>query len=204
MREVDAQSLCSSTSRESIKDDGFKAQIKMSSTESEEGSDKDVPMRRIPVEGRPPKDQFKFLVFEEAVVRAFGKCRQCTSECTVSIESLIGSSCRICSFCKAESAHYFEWTTGPLVNKMPVFHLLFATGILATGMKTAKVLRLFKALKIPNVQQQEVSDILKAYVILAVYKVWHKEQSAQLEEIEGKPIVIASDMRVDSLGHSSL
>jgi hypothetical protein len=87
---------------------------------------------------------------------------------------------------------------------MPIFHLLLASGILATGMESAKVLRLFNSLKIPNVKRRELSNILKNYGIPAVYEVWQKEQSARLKEIEGKPVVIASDMRVDSPGHSGL
>jgi hypothetical protein len=87
---------------------------------------------------------------------------------------------------------------------MPIFHLLLASGILATGMESAKVLRLFNSLKIPNVKRRELSNILKSYGIPAVYEVWQKEQSARLKEIEGKPVVIASDMRVDSPGHSGL
>ena len=71
-------------------------------------------------------------------------------------------------------------------------------------METSKVLRLFDSLKIPNVKQCELSNILKNYVIPAVYSVWQTEQNARLKEIEGKPIVVASDMRVDSPGHSGL
>ena len=79
---------------------------------------------------------------------------------------------------------------------MPAFHLLLASGILATGMESSKVLRLFNALNIPNLQQRELSNILKYYVIPAVYEVWQEEQSARLREIQGQEIVIASDMRV--------
>ena len=97
-----------------------------------------------------------------------------------------------------------DWETGPLVNRMPVFHLLFAAGILATGMESAKALRLFSLLKVPNVKRRQLSNILKNSVIPAVYNVWRKEQSARLKEIEGKPIVVVSDMRVYSPGHTGL
>lgn len=85
---------------------------------------------------------------------------------------------------------------------MPAFHLLLASGIIATGMESSKVLRLFKALNIPNVKRRELSYIQKNYAIPAVYEVWQAEQSARLREIEEKSIVIASDMRVDSPGHT--
>jgi hypothetical protein len=87
---------------------------------------------------------------------------------------------------------------------MPTFHLLLASGILATGMETSKVLRLFDCLKIPNVKQRELSNIFKNYVIPGIYSVWRTEQNARMKEIEGEQIVVASDMRVDSPGHSGL
>jgi hypothetical protein len=45
---------------------------------------------------------------------------------------------------------------------------------------------------------------MKYYVIPAVYRVWGREQSSRLEDIRGKSITVASDMRVDSPGHSGL
>ena len=88
---------------------------------------------------------------------------------------------------------------------MATFHLLLASGIHATGMEASKVLRLFEALKILNVKRRELSNILTCYTIPAVYNVWNAEQSARLQEAaKGEPVVIASDMRVDSPGHSGL
>ena len=96
----------------------------------------------------------------------------------VTMENKIGSSCTIYSSCTVDSRHYFEWETSLLVNRMPVFQLLFAARILAIGMKSAKALRFFCLLKVPNVKQCQLSNMLKNYVISAVYNVWHKEQSA--------------------------
>ena len=87
---------------------------------------------------------------------------------------------------------------------MAAFHLLLGSAILATGMESSKVLRLFQALKIPNLKQRELSNILKYYTIPAVYNVWNAEQSARLQEAKEERIVIASDVRVDSPGHSGL
>ena len=71
-------------------------------------------------------------------------------------------------------------------------------------MEASKVLRLFAALNVPNVKQREFSSILKYYVIPTVYNVWQDEQLSRLNGITGKSIVVASDMRVDSPGHSGL
>ena len=200
--EVDLES---STSDESVTPYSEFVFAGASSTESDEDSEDEEPDRRtILVEGKSPQDQIKFIVFEDAMLEVFGRCGQCGSKCIVTTENQIGSSCKICISCTTQSEHYFEWTTGPSLFKMPAFHLLLASGILATGMESAKVLRLFSALNIPNVKQRELSNILKCYVIPAVYKLWQEEQSARVREIEGVPIVIASDMRVDSPGHTGL
>lgn len=204
--EEDVESIHSSNSEDSGKSDSNfveTEQAEGASTDSEESCD-ESDERTILREGKPPQDQIKLIVFEEAILHVLGKCRQCGSKCIVTMEHQIGSSCKICSSCTVENSHYFEWRTGPMVNRMPIFHLLLASGILATGMESAKVLRLFNSLKIPNVKRRELSNILKNYGIPAVYEVWQKEQSARLKEIEGKPVVIASDMRVDSPGHSGL
>ena len=177
-------------------------------SEAEEGCDDwdpdwDPERHTILQMGKSPQDQIKFIVFEEAMLEIFNKCGHCGSECIVTMENQIGSLCTICSRCTT-GEHYFEWTTGQSLFKMPAFHLLFASSILATGMESSKVIRLFNALGIPNVKQRQLSDILKNYTIPAVYKVWQEAQSANLQEIENEPIVIAPDMRVDSPGHTGL
>ena len=146
----------------------------------------------------------KFVVFGEAILEVFGICSLCGLKCIVTMESQRGSSCKIRSCCTGESNHHFEWMTGPNINGMPAFHLLLASGVLATGMEASKVLRLFAALNVPNVKQREFSSILKYYVIPTVYNVWQDEQLSRLNDITGKSIVVASDMRVDSPGHSGL
>ena len=142
-------------------------------------------------------------MFEDAILNIFSKCSH-VDQNVLSQWKTKFSSCEIYSSCTVDTKHYFVWETGPLVNRMPVFHLLIAAGTVSTGMESAKVLRLSSTLKIPNAKQRQLSNILKNYAIQAVYNVWRKEQSARLKEIEGKPIVVASDMRVDSAGHTGL
>ena len=137
--EVDVESICSFSSEESVTQDDFEE----SSTASDESSEDDEPDKRTVLKvGKPPQDQIKLIIFEQAILDVFGKSGQCGSDCIVSIENQIGSSCKICSSCTAQNEHYFEWTTGPSMFKMLAFHLLLASGILATGMESAKVLPL--------------------------------------------------------------
>ena len=203
--EVEEVSSASEESELVEQESEYSSSTEASATESEDTcEEEDVKTRIVLQQGKPPQEQIKFVVFEEAVLEVFGACSRCGSKCTVTIESQRGSSCRISSCCTRETSHNLEWMTGPMVNGMPVFHLLLASGVLATGMESSKVLRLFAALKIPNLRQRELSSIFKYYVIPTVYNVWRKEQLSRLNEISGKSIVVASDMRVDSPGHSGL
>ena len=139
----------------------------LTESEVEESSDDQHPDKRVFLAaGKSPQEQIKCIIFEEAILELFGKCGQCGSECIVTMENQIGSSCKICVSCTMESVHYFEWTTGPSMFKMPAFHLLVASAIIATGTESSKVLRLFYALNIPNVKRRELSDIQKNYGIL--------------------------------------
>ena len=49
-----------------------------------------------------------------------------------------------------------------------------------------------------------MSNIQRGYVIPAVFNVWKLKQEKLLTGIKDKSIIIASDMRVDSPGHSGL
>ena len=160
---VDVDSMTSSVSDESAASGSHIPVDVLSSTESDESSeeDPDFDKRTVLVGGKHPQDQIKFIVFEEAILDVFGQCVQCGSKCVISAENQIGSCFKICIACSTNSKHYFEWTTGPCVSKMAAFHLFLASTIIAAGMESSKVLRLFQALKIPNLKQRELSDILK-------------------------------------------
>ena len=66
------------------------------------------------------------------------------------------------------------------------------------------MLRLFAALKIPNIRQRELSNIFKYHAAPSIYYIWQKEQVSRQNKINGKSIVLASYMRLDSPGNSGL
>ena len=204
--DVDVGSMTSSVSEESTLSDSHIPVDVLSSSESDESSEEDFNFekRTVLVKGKPPQEQIKFIIFVEAILDVFGQCVQCGSKCVITAENQVGLCFKICIACSTNSEHYFEWTSGPCVSKIAAFHLFLGSAILATGMESSKVLRLFQALKIPNLKQRELSNILKYYTIPAVYNVWNAEQSARSQEAKEEPIVITSDMRVDSPGHSGL
>ena len=151
-----------------------------------------------------PQDQRKFIVFEDSLVECFDRCSKCGSKCLVSVANTIGTFSRISVQCLLDETHSFTWCTGPLCNRLPVFHLMLASGILATGLECAKVLRLLSALKIKCFTRREFSRLQSAYVIPAVFNVWGGEKKRLLQKLKGQTCCIASDMRVDSPGHSGL
>lgn len=122
--------------------------------------------------GKPPQKQKKFVVFEEAIMEAFSTCRQCSSRCTVTLNHHTWSLCSISVTCINDMAHNFVWSTVLINNNLPVFNLLLASGILCTGLESSKLLRLLHILNIPTIKCRELSNLMKFYVIPAVYRVW--------------------------------
>mgnify|MGYP002803872019 FL=1 len=150
---------------------------------------------------KSPEKQLKLIIFEEALANVFSTCYHCGSECLVFYEQAIGTYCKIRVSCKFESTHQFSWPTGPLLHHMPILHLLLSSSILCGGLQPSTVLRLFESVNIPCIKRREFCNLQSAYVIPAVYNVWKKNQE---EDFHGKKVVVASDMRVDSPGHSGL
>ena len=150
------------------------------------------------------KDQLKFIVCEESIATTFSVCLKCGSRCSVLVTSIIGSYCKILISCSASAQHNISWSTGPLMNRLPAFNLLMAASILSTGMESNKTMRFMESLNILCFKRRELSNIQSAYVIPAVISVWKMEQHKLLDDLKGKAIEIASDMRVDSPGHCGL
>lgn len=184
-------------------------EMSQSETESEcESVNEEIPAinekETVLSNDKPHCKQLKLIVFEEAIFNAFQYCFKCGSKCRVFTKNRVGSLCSICVSCSMDSKHNFSWSTGPILNHLPVFHLLIASSVLCCGMEASKVLRLFHSLNIPCIKRRELSNLLTAYAIPAVVTVWKKEQENHLDNVRGQSIVIASDMRVDSPGHSGL
>ena len=49
-----------------------------------------------------------------------------------------------------------------------------------------------------------MSNLQSTYSIPAIFNMWKSAQQSLINGIKDKPVVIASDMRVDSRGHSGL
>lgn len=176
------------------------------SEESEEGETEICcdEKRIILSSDKPPEDQLKFIVCEESIANTFRFCFKCNAHCTVFVERRIGTYCKIGVFCPSNSEHNFSWTTGPLFNRLPILNLMITSSIVCTGMESSKTLRFMESLNILCIKRREFSNLQSAYVIPAVFNVWKKEQLDLLDGIKDKSICIASDMRVDSPGHSGL
>ncbi len=108
---------------------------------------------------KPPKDQLKFIVFEESIANIFRVCFKCNACCNVSLEHQIGTYCKIGVFCSGNSSHNFLWTTGPLCNRLPIFNLMIAASIVSTGMECSKTLRFLQSLNIMCIQRRELSNL---------------------------------------------
>ena len=71
------------------------------------------------------------------------------------------------------------------------------------GYNQVKSRDFFESLNVPCIKRREFCNIQSAYVMPAVYRVWKKNQEEVLKDLPGK-VVVASDMQVDSPGHSAV
>ena len=81
---------------------------------------------------------------------------------------------------------------------------MISSSIPCTGMECRKAPRFLDSLKIKCFKRREFSNLQRSYIIPAVFNVWTREQRSLLHEVKGTQICVASDMRVDSPGHSGL
>lgn len=139
--DVDSTKSSSSSAGPRILHSDFDIPNESSFTQSGENSndDADLDKRKVLVEGKSPQEQVKYIEFEEATLDVFGHCSRCGAKCILAVESQIGSLCSIKISCTAQIEHSFQGTTGPSLFKMPAFHLLLVSGILATGMEPQKL-----------------------------------------------------------------
>lgn len=165
---------------------------------------KGVKAARILSKTKSPEKQLKFIVFEEALVETFQSCAICGANCVVTTNGMMGTYCKFDILCANYANHRFSWSTGPLHNHMPILNLLMSSATMCGGMHPNKVIRFFQSLNIPFIKQREYSNLQGAYVIPAVYNVWEAHQKEIVGKVSGKTATIASDMRVDSPGHSGL
>ncbi|CAB3994890.1 Hypothetical predicted protein [Paramuricea clavata] len=150
------------------------------------------------------ENQLKFIICEESIAHIFGICQKCGSSCSVSIGNRIGSYCMIYISCSSNQNHDISWSTGPLINRLPAMNLLITSTILSTGMESNKTLRFMESLNILCIKRREMSNLQSTYAIPAIFNMWRLEQQSLINGIKDKPVIIASDMRVDSPGHSGL
>ena len=106
---LDRQATASEDSDKS--NDNFSAN-EATSAESENCEDEDeseeVVKRTLLQAGKPPQEQIKFIVFEDAILHPIGECGQCGSKCVVVMRKQIGSCCEICTTGTVDSNHYFD------------------------------------------------------------------------------------------------
>ena len=150
------------------------------------------------------EDQLKLIICKESIACIFGTCHKCRSSCLVSIGNRIGSYCMIYISCSSNPNHAISWSTGPLLNRLSALNLLITSTILSTGMEANKTLRFMESLNILCIKRREMSNLQSTYSIPAIFNMWKSEQQSLINGIKDKPVVIASDMRVDSRGHSGL
>ena len=158
-------------------------EMPQSETESEcESVNEEIPAinekEKVLSNDKPHCKQLKLIVFEEAIFNAFQYCFKCGSKCRVFTKNQVGSLCSICVSCSMDLKHNFSWSTGPILNHLPVFHLLIASSVLCCGMEASKVLHLFHSLNIPCIKRRAFQS---------PYCIWNPCSCHSMEKRTRKP-----------------
>lgn len=81
----------------------------------------------------------KYIVFEEELLKLFGRCVKCGDEVLEKGVLKKGSAFKVTTLCK--NSHSKEWVSQPLVNRAAAGNVLLSGAILFTGNTFSRVFR---------------------------------------------------------------
>ena len=117
---------------------------------------------------------------------------------------MVGTAIQVTQYCQF-CGHRLIWGSQPSMGKfkMPAGNLLLSGAILFSGSLMAKVLKLFKVLKLQCYSASTYFRHQKSYVQPTVINGWKEHQNELLDVVglEVGPIALAGDARSDSPGH---
>ncbi len=149
-----------------------------------------------------PEEDTKYIVFKTELLELFRKCPFCTADTEGVISKVTGTAIHVQQRC--HSCHRVRhWDSQPFIGRMPAGNLLLSGAILFSGSLIAKVLRLFKLMKLQCYGRTAYFRHQTDYVQPTVVNGWKEHQSELMDvvRLEVGPITVAGDARSDSPGH---
>ena len=124
----------------------------------------------------------------------------CHNTCTGEVAYKVGTFISVkqhCSHCE----HKRLWSSQPRIKG----NILLSAAILFSGATLRKILRVLSHMKVACFTERTFYHHQKRYLEPAVISVWEAKQSTLLAQCRatGVPLIIGSDGRADSPGHSA-
>ncbi|XP_060754019.1 uncharacterized protein LOC132864618 isoform X1 [Neoarius graeffei] len=152
----------------------------------------------------PPHEDTKYIVFETKLLDLFKLCRDCRSGNVCISKRLMGTLLIItveCYSCTSTN----KWESQPFYQSRPAGNLLLCAATLFAGGSWMMMWRILSHLRLVCIADQTFYTIQRDILQPAIECRWSEEQQRVVGQLQstGTPLVIASDGRADSPGHSA-
>lgn len=152
----------------------------------------------------PPHEDTKYIVFETKLLDLFKLCRDCRSGNVCISKRLMGTLLIItveCYSCTSTN----KWESQPFYQSRPAGNLLLSAATLFAGGSWTMMRRILSHLRLVCIADQTFYTIQRDILQPAIECRWSEEQQRVVGQLQstGTPLVIASDGRADSPGHSA-
>ena len=149
----------------------------------------------------------KYIVSESSLDELL--CKITCTECMASVDTTsvnkrqIGSG--LCVKLVCENGHkIFDWTSQPLMGKMPSCNLLSVTATLLSGNTFARIAQYAKLLNLQLYSHTVHDEIQTKYLVPEVHRFWVMEQERVVQLLRQKESVsLIGDGRCDSPGYNA-
>ena len=144
----------------------------------------------------------KYIVFEEELLKLFGRCLEYGDEVLEKGLLKKGSALKVTTLCK--NSHSKEWVSQPLVNRAAAGNVLLSGAILFTGNTFSRVSEVASAINLAFLSKSDYHNWQKKHLFPVINDRWQQEKAAVLADLlDRNSVTLLGDGRCDSPGYSA-
>ena len=144
----------------------------------------------------------KYIVFEEELLKLFGRCLEYGDEVLEKELLKKGSALKVTTLCK--NSHSKEWVSQPLVNRAAAGNVLLSGAILFTGNTFSRVSEVASAINLAFLSKSDYHNWQKKHLFPVINDRWQQEKAAVLADLlDRNSVTLLGDGRCDSPGYSA-
>ena len=149
----------------------------------------------------PPKQQQKFIVFENKLDELFKCCPKCQQP-VIRLEKVVtGTMLTVKYVCL--QGHVDSWQSQPTLNGMPAGNLLFSAAILFSGTIYAKAAHLCAIFNLAIMKERTFHTVQSKYLFPMVHQTWNYHQQDHYRRFSGQPLAVSGGGCCDSPGYNA-